>query len=142
MFTASAVQFASGTGKSSGFSKKDWKSIFPLKITEWMATVIHLLNSFTYSYQTMGFFKKNILSIYSWERQRGRDVGRGRSRLFAGSPMWDSISGPWDHTLGRRQAPNLWVTQVSLNHGTCGKLPLLWNLFTMKLSDIELLSLC
>ena len=40
------------------------------------------------------FFLK-ILFIYSWktERERGRDLGRGRSRLRAGSPMWDSIPG-------------------------------------------------
>ena len=25
------------------------------------------------------------------DTQRGRDIGRGRSRLHAGSPMWDSI---------------------------------------------------
>ena len=33
-------------------------------------------------------------------RERGRDTGRGRSRLHAGSPMWDSIQGLQDHTLG------------------------------------------
>ena len=33
------------------------------------------------------------------ERPRGgRDTGRGRSRLHAGSPMWDTIPGPRDHT--------------------------------------------
>ena len=25
------------------------------------------------------------------DRERGRDIGQGRSRLHAGSPMWDSI---------------------------------------------------
>ena len=34
---------------------------------------------------------------------RGRDTGRGRSRLHAGSLMQDSIPGPQDHTLGLRQ---------------------------------------
>ena len=29
------------------------------------------------------------------ERERGRDTGRGRSRLQAGSPMWDSRIMPW-----------------------------------------------
>ena len=37
------------------------------------------------------------------ERWRGRDTGRGRSRLHTGSPTWDSIPGPQDHTLGQRQ---------------------------------------
>ena len=35
------------------------------------------------------------------EREWGmRDTGRGRSKLHAGSLMWDSIPGPKDHTLG------------------------------------------
>ena len=35
------------------------------------------------------------------ERERGRDIGKGRSRLHVGSPTWDSILGrdstitPW-----------------------------------------------
>ena len=32
------------------------------------------------------------------ERERGRDTGRGRSRLHVGSPTWDSIPGLQDHT--------------------------------------------
>ena len=40
------------------------------------------------------------------EREGGRDPGRGRSRLHAGSPMWDSIPGLQDHVLGQRQALN------------------------------------
>ena len=48
------------------------------------------------------FFFFKVLFIYSWETEweRGRDTGRGRSRLHAGSPMWDSILGLQDHTLG------------------------------------------
>ena len=38
------------------------------------------------------------------DTERGRDTGRGRSRLHAGSPMRDSIPGPQDHALGQRQA--------------------------------------
>ena len=30
------------------------------------------------------------------DRERGRDTGRGRSRLHAGSPTWDSIPGLQD----------------------------------------------
>ena len=33
-------------------------------------------------------------------RDTGRDTGRGRSRLHAGSLMWDSILGLQDHALG------------------------------------------
>ena len=45
------------------------------------------------------------LSIRETERcrERGRDTGRGRSRLHAGSPTWDSILGLQDQALGQRQ---------------------------------------
>ena len=40
------------------------------------------------------------------ERVRGRDTGRGRSRLHAGSLMGDSILGLQDPALGQRQVLN------------------------------------
>ena len=40
------------------------------------------------------------------DRERGRDTGRWRSRLPVGSPMWDSMPGPWDHALNPRQMLN------------------------------------
>ena len=55
--------------------------------------------------ESLKFFLK-ILFIYSWETQskgESRDTGRGRSRLHAGSPMWDSIPGLQDHALGWRR---------------------------------------
>ena len=41
------------------------------------------------------------------ERERVRDIGRGTRRLLLGSPMWDSIPGPRDHTqpLSPLEAP-------------------------------------
>ena len=45
-------------------------------------------------------------------RERGRDTDRGRSRLPAGNLMWDSIPGPCDHDLSRRQTLNHGATQV------------------------------
>ena len=38
-----------------------------------------------------------VLFIHLWEiqRERGRDTGRGKSRLHAGSPMGYSIPGSW-----------------------------------------------
>ena len=33
------------------------------------------------------------------ETERDRDIGRERSRLHAGSPMWDSVPGLQDHNL-------------------------------------------
>ena len=44
------------------------------------------------------------------EREIGRDTGRQRSLLHAGSPTWDSIPGLQDHTpCGRR-----WATGAAL----------------------------
>ena len=62
------------------------------------------------------FFK--ILFIYSWQTHRKRQRHRGRSRLHAGSPMWDSIPGPQDHALSQRQMLNHWATQAPPNPTT------------------------
>ena len=48
---------------------------------------------------------------YIW---RGRDIGRGRSRLPAGSLMQNLIPGPWDHALALSQTLSCWATQASL----------------------------
>ena len=50
------------------------------------------------------------------QRERGRDTGRGRSRLHAGSPMWDLILELQDHALSRMQMLNRWATQGSQDH--------------------------
>ena len=47
------------------------------------------------------FFIK-ILFIYERHRERGRE----RSRVHAGSPMWNQILGLQDHTLSQRQIFN------------------------------------
>ena len=47
-------------------------------------------------------------------KERGRDIGRGKSRLPAGGLRQDSISGPWGHNLNQRQILNHWATQASL----------------------------
>ena len=46
------------------------------------------------------FFLRFYLFIHERHTHRGRDTGRGRSRLHAGSPMWDLIPGLQDHALG------------------------------------------
>ena len=53
----------------------------------------------------MRFFFKDFIYLFmrDTERERGRDTGRERSRLPAGSPMRDSMPGLWDHALSRRQ---------------------------------------
>ena len=53
--------------------------------------------------------------LFMRDTERGRDTGRGRSRLPVGSLMWDLIPGPQDHDLSRRQMLNHWATQVSQN---------------------------
>ena len=37
---------------------------------------------------------KDFIYLFMRDTERGRDTGRGRSRLHAGSPMRDSIPGP------------------------------------------------
>ena len=41
--------------------------------------------------------------LFMRDTERGRDPGRERSRLPAGSPMQDSIPGPQGHALSQRQ---------------------------------------
>ena len=45
------------------------------------------------------FFLRFYLFIHERHRERGRDTGRRRSRLHAGSPTRDSIPGLQDHDL-------------------------------------------
>ena len=45
--------------------------------------------------------KKKILFIHEYT-EKGRDIGRGRSRLPVGSLMQDLVPGPWDHNLNQR----------------------------------------
>ena len=53
------------------------------------------------SFLSLSLFKNLIyLLMRDTERERGRDPGRGRSRLHAGSPTWDSIPGLQNHTPG------------------------------------------
>ena len=39
------------------------------------------------------------------EKVRDRDIGRGKSRLHAGSPMWDLIPGLQDHAPSHLGVP-------------------------------------
>ena len=49
------------------------------------------------------FSQRFYLFIHERHTEKGRDTGRGKSRLPVGSPMWDSIPGLWDQDLSRRQ---------------------------------------
>ena len=57
-------------------------------------------------------FLRIYLLIHERHRERGRDIGRGRSRLLAGSPMWDLILDPGIR-LSRSQTLNCWATHKS-----------------------------
>ena len=52
------------------------------------------------------FFLKILFIFHERHTERGRDTGRGRSRLPEGSPIWDSIPGHQDHDLSQRQTLN------------------------------------
>ena len=51
-------------------------------------------------------FLKSYLFTRGTEKERGRDIGSGRSRLHAGSLMWDLIPELWNHALSQRQMLN------------------------------------
>ena len=59
------------------------------------------------------FFKTLFIDWWETQRERGRDRSRGRSRLLAGSPTWDSLPGLRGHALNQRQTLNHWATQAS-----------------------------
>ena len=52
------------------------------------------------------FFFKDFIDLLMRDTERGRDTGRGRSKVPMGSLMWDLIPGPRDHTLRQRQMLN------------------------------------
>ena len=58
------------------------------------------------------FLKIFYLFIHYRHTERGRDIGRRRSRLPEETPMWNSIPGLWDHDASQRQMLNYWATQV------------------------------
>ena len=55
------------------------------------------LIKFIFIFLRFYFFMRNT----EREGVRGRDTGRGRSSLHAGTLMWDLIPGLQDHALGR-----------------------------------------
>ena len=73
------------------------------------------------------FFKRFYLFIHERHRETEAETGRERSRLHAGSLMWDSIPGLQDHTLSRRQMLNHWATRCPPGFG-----------FKSRLSDISM----
>ena len=63
----------------------------------------------SFSFCVCVFLKDFIyLLMRDTERETGRDIGRGRSRLPARNPMWDSIPDP-GITLSQKQMLNHWT---------------------------------
>ena len=73
--------------------------------------IFRIIRIFKYLANT--YFFKYFIYLFMRDTQRGRDTDRGRSRLHAGSPIWDSIPGLQDRPLGQRQALNHCTTQGS-----------------------------
>ena len=69
-------------------------------------------NVYIFNSSLVGVFFFKILFIDWWEthKERGKDIDRGRSRLFAESPVLDLIPEPWDHPMSWRQMLNPWAT--------------------------------
>ena len=88
----------------------------------------------SYSSAISNIFKRFYLFIHERHRkkERGKDTGRGRSRLHAGRLTWDSILGLQDHALGRRQ---VLTTEQS-------RLPENKDLLLIKLRFFTILLLC
>ena len=72
------------------------------------------LCSYATTKQTISFYFFFFIYFYLFMRDTGREARR--SRLHAGSPMWDLISGLQDHTLGCRQTLNHWATWAPQFH--------------------------
>ena len=48
---------------------------------------------------SLSLFVKDCTYLFKRDTEGEGDIGRGRSRLSVGNPMWDSILGLWDHAL-------------------------------------------
>ena len=81
--------------------RKGYRGIWVDKLSKGFLTVNSKYNTGK-SITSVIFFKRFYLFIHErhTQRERGRDAGRRRSRLLAGSPMWDSIPALQDHALG------------------------------------------
>ena len=59
-------------------------------------------------YQLVVYYKNDFIYLFRRDthRERGRHIGRGRSRLHAGSLTQDLILEPRDHNPGQSQMLN------------------------------------
>ena len=83
---------------------------FPVSVLYWVS---HSVISFPWilgSLFSFLFFWRFYSFIHDTQRERGRDIDRGRSSPPVGSLMQDSIPGRQDHALSGRQTLNHWAT--------------------------------
>ena len=72
-------------------------------------TLSEVHNVFTGKFEICFIFFKTLFihSCETWGRGVGRDIGRGRSRLPARSPLWDSIRIPGSQPEPKADPPPL-----------------------------------
>ena len=88
--------------------KKEWANLYELdsQFLEVIELFLHISkHDLEMWFRTLELFIESLflrcyLFIHERQRERGRDTSRGRSRLLAGSLMWNLIPGFQDHTLG------------------------------------------
>ena len=95
------------------------QNIMLIKVQWYLENNFYNSKSLCFLHDSTYFYFLKILFIYSWETERetGRDTGRGRSRLPAGSPMQDSIPGSQDHNLSWRQTLNTIHYRIITQYG-------------------------
>ena len=84
------------------------------------------------------FFKIFFFYLFKRHTQRGRDIGRRRNRLPAGSPMQDSIPEPQHHDLSQRQTFNHWTIQASHVNWILTTFLNEWWLLPWKVADLSI----
>ena len=86
------------------------------------------------------FFLKIFLNFYLFmivtERERQRHRQREKQAPCTWSPMWDSIQGLQDRTLGQRQALNRCATQGSHHHTFSKKPACFLNRLSLQMHDL------
>ena len=79
------------------------QNLFYISLILWSLSWFNKVRTASGKLPNYFFFKDFIYLFIDTQRERSRNTGRGRSRLHAGSPTWDSIPGLQDHTPGCRR---------------------------------------
>ena len=71
-----------------------------------MRRIVRVVSTASKTFYSIKFFFEFYLFIYERHTERGGDIGRGRSRPPAGSPIQDLIPELRDHNVSQRQMLN------------------------------------